>query len=212
MSKVPEALPDVEDPGQDKRWRAIKRFYLLINATGFAFLLGYLYITRDFAFSLPWTLGFPLITITVAVTAGILKLDKRFPKLERHLFARKWTHEELSLPYEERRKRYEADKLRYMQSMISFRNMLSTPAEDGLICVPIILIGLNPLVAISGALAFGILHAVGHTYIGCILKVLIYSLVTLLVLPHGLLTVVAGHVANNMFALVLSKVIQRLPA
>jgi len=57
---------------------------------------------------------------------------------------------------------------------------------------------------------FGISHIGGRTLLDCCLKVVVYGLVCLLVRPHGLLTVVAGHLVNNMIGLAAFKVLQRV--
>jgi hypothetical protein len=166
---------------------------------------------RDFAFSLPWIFAFPAIAVPAAALPFILKLHKRYPKLNRFLFARK-APPRMGPPLsrEEQQKQYDEALYKYQTSAMRLRPMLlSLPAEDGLICVPIILVGISPMAAIVGGLAFGLLHIGGRTVLDCAVKVLVYSLLCLIVLPHGLLTVVAGHMINNLIGVLVFKTSQR---
>lgn len=92
------------------------------------------------------------------------------------------------------------EKKEYDISRFRIRHILIAPAEDGVICVPVILVGITAASAIVGGLIFGLLHLRTCTYLDCISKTAVYSLVCLFVLPHGLLTVVTGHFVNDMIA------------
>ena len=81
-----------------------------------------------------------------------------------------------------------------------------TPGEDGLICVPLLLVGINPLSAALGGIVFGLLHVERFTYLECIAKSITYGL---FVLPHGLLTVVLGHLIMNGIGFAGLRVIKR---
>lgn len=96
----------------------------------------------------------------------------------------------------------------YFESGFQKKAILLTPSEDGLICVPVILAGINPVSVVLGGLTFGFLHLGRFTYLDCIGKGVIYSLVCLLILPHGLLTVIAGHFGMDLLALASLKVIK----
>jgi hypothetical protein len=84
-----------------------------------------------------------------------------------------------------------------------------TISEDGFICVPILLIGINPFAALAGGAVFGVIHLGRFTYLECIAKAVIYSLACLWVLPYGLLTLVAGHFTSDVIVLLLLKMIKR---
>jgi hypothetical protein len=170
--------------------------------------VAYLVVFRDGTFSIPWTFGFLACAASVAAVAWLLNAPARFPRLDRHLFysgARTTppplTHEEWLKQYAE----WEQEIFEYNISRVQLRSIVFTPAEDGLICVPLLLVGLNPISAIGGGIVFGILHLRGCTYLDCIFKTAIYSLVCLFVLPHGLLTVVVGHFVNDFVGWVALK-------
>ena len=193
---------------------AMKRTYPVLGITGYSFLVIYLIVIRDFTFSIPWTFGFFAIAVSVAVSVAtlmhVLKLPERFPKLESHHFACKAPEAERPLTHDEWKKKYEEweeQKREYDSSRIRLRSIVHTPAEDGLNCVPVILVGINPVSAIVSGLVFGFLHLRTCTYLDCISKAVNYSLVCLIILPHGLLTVVAGHFLNDLIAWVAMKVI-----
>jgi hypothetical protein len=88
----------------------------------------------------------------------------------------------------------------YLNSGFRAKAVLSTPAEDGLICVPVLLAGIGPVSILLGGLAFGFLHLGRFTYLECMAKSITYAAVCYFVLPHGVLTVVLGHAIMNGIA------------
>ncbi|MHC4251507.1 MAG: hypothetical protein ACYS9X_20505 [Planctomycetota bacterium] len=73
-------------------------------------------------------------------------------------------------------------------------DLLLTPGEDGLFLVPLLVAGANAVSAAVVAVLFAAAHLRIFKPRECIAKALAYYLICLVVLPHGLLTVVAGHV------------------
>lgn len=190
-----------------------KRIYAGIRLAGYGLLIVYLSISNDFRFSLGWSFGFVACSaLVVLVAARLLKLHERFPRLRHYLVAPvdpipppPATHEEWQKQDVEWRQKLPE----FLSSQLQLPVLLMTPAEDGLICVPLLLFGLTPFSVVAAAVAFGALHLMGRTYFDCLCKSAIYGLVCAIVLPHGLLTVVVGHVLNNLAAVAAVKILLR---
>jgi len=80
---------------------------------------------------------------------------------------------------------------------------LMLPGEDGFFFVPLLLIGINPVTAALASVAYAAIHYPEFPIKHCVSKVLALYLIATLVLPHGLATVVLGHVLLDAFAYVL---------
>jgi hypothetical protein len=185
----------------------IKRFlksrwtYTTIRILGFVALASYLLFFEDWRFSILWALLFPAIAFFVAFLIVRLNLSGRFPKLNHYfLFPKSNQGAEIAFSDDE----WTLRKAKYLDSGAS---ILFAPSEEGLICVPILMAGLGLLSSTLGGAIFGLLHLGRFTYLECIGKSIYYTLVCLLVLPHGLLTVVMGHLILDFFALVGVRVV-----
>jgi len=171
--------------------------WIAIGAAGLGLLGGYLALSGDWRISVPWAFAYVAISVAVAWLFVGLKLHERLPKLDRHLLyphdhnaaGSKLTSDQWALAY-----------ARYIDAGFRTKAALLTPAEDGLICVPVLLIGIGFVAAFVAGIVFGLLHLGRFTYLDCIGKAIIYTLVCLFVLPHGLLTVVLGHLLMNGIA------------
>lgn len=183
---------------------AQKSTYLFLRGAGFSLLVGYLAISRDFSFSLVWVFGyFAIVAFVSWLMIVALNAPKRFPKLDRyHVFDTGVKGKEKPSSENE----WVFKQAKYLEAGFRNKAILLTPSEDALICVPVIMAGIGPISAVLGGFVFGVLHLGRFTYLDCIGKAVIYSLVCLLVLPHGLLTVVAGHFGMDLLALVALKV------
>lgn len=198
----------MQTPRSDTRHSVIsllRRKYSLsvLRVAGGGLLVSYLVVSRDWTFSIPWTFGFLACAAAVVAAVSLLKVEERFPGLNRYLFARKRTTTSTPLTHEEWQKQYAEWQQKYIEhdlSRVKLQHLVFTLTEDGLICVPVLLIGIGPVSAITGGVVFGVLHLMSRTYLDGIVKAAIYSLVCLFVLPHGLLTVVAGHFLNDVVA------------
>ena len=74
------------------------------------------------------------------------------------------------------------------------RRLWKVPAEEGLICVPLLFIGVNPVTAALGAVVFGALHYPAFSGLKCAIKALLWFPVLWWVLPMGgVWSVVVGH-------------------
>lgn len=178
--------------------------YRFLRIVGFSLLVGYLAISRDFSFSITWLISyFAIAVFLVCMGVIVLNVPKRFPKLDRyHVFF------DTGVKGKEKARSEDEWGLEQMNNLeVGFRNkaIFMTPSEDALICVPVIMAGIGPISAVLGGMVFGVLHLGRFTYMACIAKAVIYSLVCLFVLPHGLLTVIAGHFGLDLFVLVVLK-------
>jgi hypothetical protein len=183
-------------------------FYTAHNVLGWGLLAGYLALTNDWRISPLQSLGFPAIAF---LTGWLFQLKpfRRFPALNRYLLYEESDPRRPRPISNDDWARKQAD---YLRSLFGLRAVLSTPAEDGLICVPVVLSGIEPLSAILGGLVFGFLHLGRFTYLECIAKAIWYALVCLLILPSGVLTVVLGHVITNASGFVILQLGRRAPS
>ena len=161
---------------------------------GWPLLVGYVLLTEDWRVSAVWALGFPAISFAVAGLFVALKLFDRFPKLNGYL---PYSDTGKARPTAVSRDDWALKQADYLNSGFRTKAVLSTPAEDGLICVPVLLVGIGPLSAALGGIAFAVLHLQRFTYLECIAKSITYAAVCYFVLPNGVLTVVLGHVIMN---------------
>ena len=179
---------------------------ITLATLGWPLLIGYLLLTEDWRLSPAWALAFPAISFAVAWLFVGLKLFDRFPKLNGYLLH--------SDPDETRPTALSSDdwalkQADYLNSGFRTKAVLSTPAEDGLICVPVLLLGIGPLSAALGGVVFGFLHLGRFTYLECIGKSITYAAVCYFILPYGVLTVVLGHAIMNGVAFVGLQIARR---
>lgn len=176
--------------------------YTLIHFVGFGLLGGYLILTDDWRISVTWALAYPAMALAVAILLVTLDLSRRFPKLNNYYLipdARVATSED----------EWSLNQSKRFEGMMGRGRFLLAPAEDGLICVPVLLAGLGMASSGLGGVVFGLLHLGRFTYLECIGKSIYYALVCIFVLPHGLLTVALGHVLMDAIALAVAKVAKR---
>jgi hypothetical protein len=177
-----------------------------LGILGFSLLGSYLVVTGDWRISPVWALAFPAISFSVAWAFVGLKLFDRFPKLNAHLLHSNASQTgEAPLSADE----WSLRQAHCLESGFRGKAILTTPAEDGLICVPVLLVGIGSVSAALAGIAFGFIHLGRFTYLECIGKCITYALVCYFVLPHGLLTVVFGHVVMNGIGFVAIQVAKR---
>jgi hypothetical protein len=165
--------------------------------------VSYVVGSGDLRLSLPWVLAFPAISFSVAWLFVSLNLSSRFPSLNRYLlFGRGQSGSAQVLTESE----WALAQATYLESGLRGLAVLSAPLEDGLICVPLLLVGVGPVSATVGGIVFGAAHLARFTYIECIGKALYYMLVCYFILPHGLLTVATGHLLTDIIGLVGIKI------
>lgn len=73
------------------------------------------------------------------------------------------------------------------------RNLGLVIGEDGILLVPLLWAGVSPVTALVAAMAFGAMHYPAFTRLQCVSKGVAYYFACLLVLPYGLLNMLAGH-------------------
>ena len=155
----------------------------------------------DLQFSLAWSFGFIAIAVSVGWLMVLLNLDNRFPELRRHLVYAIPNKQETPPVDERERARRKAERL--LRSAWGGWLVLLTPAEDGLICIPLVVAGITPFTALIGGLIFGFLHLRAYSYFECLGKAIYYTIACYVILPHGFLSVVAGHFALDAVFLVV---------
>ena len=180
--------------------------YVAIRLIGLGLLVGYLTISSDWRFSFVWALIFAAIMLSVAWLVVGLRLRRRFPKLDRY-FLYPATEGYASGPSSG--DEWALKKANYLLNGFRGTAILSAPAEDGLICVPVLLVGISALSAPLGGVAFGLIHLGRFTYLECLAKGVTYTLACAFVLPHGLLTVVVGHLVIDGLAFVTLQALRR---
>jgi MFS family permease len=179
---------------------------IALGTLGWPLLAGYLVLTGDWRLSPVWALAFPAISFSVAWLFIGLKLFDRFPSLNRYLL---YSETDETRPTAVSNDDWALKQAHYLNSQFRAKAVLSTPAEDGLICVPVLLVGIGPFSAALGGVVFGFLHLGRFTYLECIGKSITYAAVCYFVLPHGVLTVVLGHVITNGIGFVVVQIARR---
>jgi len=181
-----------------KKALSLASIYTLMRVVGFGLLAGYLWYSADWRVSAIWVVAFPVISLAVAGTSTVLRISERLPGLNSYLLYPVESHNPAAALSESE---WALRQAKYLESGMRGGMILTTLAEDGLICVPVILLGLSPLSAIVAGIAFGCIHLARYTYLDCISKAFIYTLVCYWVLPFGILTVALGHLLMDAFGL-----------
>jgi hypothetical protein len=177
--------------------------YVAMRVVGFGLLAGYLWRSGDWRVSVPWALAFPAISFSVAWAFVALKLFDRFPRLNARLLYPPTNRSAGNGLSEDE---WALRKARYLEGGLRGWAILTAPAEDGFICVPLLILGITPISALLGGIAFGLIHLARFTYLECIGKAVSYTLVCYFVLPFGLLTVVLGHLVTDVLGFAAIKV------
>ena len=176
-----------------------ERAYRVLRMGGISLLIFYFICCPSFEFSPLGVLGYFLISTLIAIAFVVLRIAGRFAKLNQYHF----------FPISGEQKiesgNWVADKAAYVISMTRGRQILYSVTEDGLICVPLLLVGLNFATSFIGGVIFGFMHIGRFTYLECLVKALIYCVVCLVILPQGILTVIAGHLTLNLIALAVAE-------
>lgn len=189
---------------------ASSKTYVVLRIAGFGLLGGYLWLAGDWRISLTWALLFPVLAFLVAWVLIALKLSERFPVLNDYLlYPRSSRTSENAISDNE----WAMKQARYLEQGLRGWKILAAPAEEGLICVPVLLFGITPISALLGGVAFGLLHLARYSYLECIGKAIIYSLACYFLLPLGVITVAFGHLLLDALALAMLVVARhRIPS
>ena len=163
----------------------------IIRVVGVFLLVAYLVIYQDFTFSLTWALLQVAIVLGIATGIASLGIPRFIPSLNRYYVPRKMraSGTAASGTDEATYQKREA----YMKSLFDKKTVAFLAAEDGLVGVPVLLAGITPWSAVIAGIVFGGLQLPRYTYLECLIKGATYILICMLVLPNGILTVVAGH-------------------
>jgi len=176
--------------------------YAAIRIAGYVFLIAYLVFVGDWRISAVWVLAYCVISFSIAWLFPRVKLLNRFPQLHRYLL---YPPNNIGTEKHLSDNEWSLAKAKYAESAFRGNAILFTPAEDGLICVPVLLVGVSAISAAFGGIFFGILHLGRFTFFECLSKTIYYILVCYFVLPNGLLNIVVGHLVINALSFALLK-------
>lgn len=181
-----------------------KSTFKVLRIIGFLFLIGYFLYYKDFRFSAVGVLGYLLLVMSVVtIIVVFFKIHERFPALNDYYFFNTKSDKPLT------ENQWNSQKLSYLNSLFKDNQIIFTFFEDALICVPILLLGLNLVTALIGGLLFGFLHLAKFNYYECIGKAIYYTLAIYFILPLGLLTIMFGHFMSDLIILILLKLSKR---
>lgn len=79
------------------------------------------------------------------------------------------------------------------------------PAESAFFYVPLLYVGVNPFTAAVAAVLFGLMHYPEQLLRNCVFKIIVQCVLIWLVLPHGILTMMAGHFLLDYLPLAMLK-------
>lgn len=85
------------------------------------------------------------------------------------------------------------------------------PAESAFFFVPVLYVGINPITVGLAAALFGAMHYPNFFIRNCIYKSLMHFALALVVLPHGILTVMAGHFFVDHLPLWVMRLLDKIP-
>jgi hypothetical protein len=170
----------------------------VVRGVGAALAISFLVVQKDFRFSPIWVVGYLAIFLFVSGLAVLSGIEAAFPILRSHL---------IPLSSTSLRPTTEAEWIRAMRDWLlegsggGWLLGFFTVAEDGVVCVPLIFIGITPLTALAAGIAFGFMHLGISSYLQCIARAVAYSTACFFVLPHGFLTLATGHLLGDYLAL-----------
>jgi len=170
----------------------------IARVVGSGLYIFYLARADSWQLSIAWALAYVAIGLTVSFAFVPVSHSNRFPGLSHYLLQ--------DFP----QATYSGPRLHRWDYLVSQPRafFFSIPAEDGLVCVPLLMIGVNPVNACLAGAVFGLKHLAGYTYLECIAKFVYYAAACLIVLPHGLLTMTAGHLIGDAMVFAVLKVAQ----
>ena len=195
MVPVAQSAGEVSRADVDRLIRAFfsTRGVRVVRGIGYFFLIVYLVVSRDLSFSPAAAVAYVVLNMALAYAFEILNLERFFPKLNAFYF---FPQAQMSKPITE--EEWALRNGQFYEAKIKLKTILFTPAEDGLICVPVLLAGIGPGSAVVAGTVFAFLHIGIFTYLQSIGKGIFYGLVCLLILPYGILSVVVGHFASDL--------------
>jgi len=92
------------------------------------------------------------------------------------------------------------------------RLALLLPGEDGIFFVPLLWAGITPLTAGIGAAAFAAVHYPEFSIRSCVPKFVSLFCVAMVVLPHGIGSVVVGHLLVDTAAYTVLRLFSAKPS
>ena len=150
---------------------------------GLVLLVGYFWLHPPYI-SFYWIGIYLALCITTGVIGGLLII----PLIEKVIPSQR-----LSPPWR-------PNKVKGGGVWILWRGILLTPGEDGAFCVPLLLVGLTPINAAIFSLVFAAYHYPHYAARYCLGKAVMFFGTSMVVLPHGLGSMVVGHFLQDVLA------------
>lgn len=91
-------------------------------------------------------------------------------------------------------------------------DLLLAAGEDGVFFLPLLYVGINPIAALVSSFVYAFMHYPVFPLWDCIMKWLFFFVVAMWILPHGIVTVVVGHVLGNFSVFILTPYLQKATA
>jgi hypothetical protein len=85
------------------------------------------------------------------------------------------------------------------------RELLLLPGEDGFFLVPLLWVGITPISAACASVAYGAVHYPQFPAKYCAVKSVSIFVIALTVLPHGLGSVIVGHLVADAIAFLFGR-------
>lgn len=165
--------------------------YWVLRFLGGVLLIIYYTKPRELDFSLIWFFVFIVILVSVGSLGGLIEGLNLWPALNSTIIP--------SSPYANNEENEdEGIHIASRNFLRSAPQLIFVPLEDALFCIPILIYGVNPWLVILSGVFFGLAHLGSYTYGQCITKSVSYTLAMFIVLPHGLLTMMAGHLLVDL--------------
>lgn len=147
-----------------------------LKVLGLSFLLASFW-TQPFGIDLVW-IG---VYLAIALGVGLLFAFVANPIIERVI-----PNQNINVSPHGDRRLGEAKRRPWLEALL-------LPGEDGFFFVPLLLVGITPITATVTAVAYAAIHYPEFPVKHCFSKAVAVFLIATLVLPHGLGSVVIGH-------------------
>lgn len=149
---------------------------LWLKSIGLIFLFAYLWL-NPIHLELIWVAAYLALALGVGAAFALIVN----PILERLLPSQKIEPQ----PYGDQRFA-EAKRRPFIEAVL-------VTGEDGFFFVPLLLIGVTPIAAVVCASAYAAIHYPEFPIKHCVVKAVILFLIAMWILPHGIATIVVGH-------------------
>jgi hypothetical protein len=166
----------------------------LLQWVGILMLLGYC-ATHTITVHLAWSAAYVALTLMV------------FPMLFAFVFApalKLLRERDTSSRPTPRQEAESASKNMYSHFRSRPWKLLLAAGEDGVFFLPLLYVGINPIAALISSFVYAFMHYLVFPLWDCFMKWLFFFVVAMWILPHGIVTVVVGHVASDFSVFILT--------